>query len=80
MKAYFCQSGIGLQDVETALQSLSLSKSEIVPIFAVTLGRGAGRVILANEPMLALFRASDLDQMTARLFQSSDPGAKRLAS
>src|SRR5579872_6040441 len=79
MKAYFCESGIGHQDVEAALQALSLSKSETVPILAVKLGEGAGRVILANEPMLALFRAGDLDQMTARLFESSDPGARRLA-
>jgi PAS domain S-box-containing protein len=79
MKAYFCESGIGHQDVESALQALSLSKSETVPILAVKLDEGAGRVILANEPMLALFRAADLDQMNERLFASSDPGAKRLA-
>ncbi|MGA3302085.1 MAG: ATP-binding protein [Methylovirgula sp.] len=81
MNAYFSESGLSQDDVEAALQALSLSKSETVPLLAVSEGGsgGPGRVILANEPMLALFRATDLDQISERLFKSSDPGAKRLA-
>ncbi len=36
-------------------------------------------MVFANEPMLALFRAADLDQISARLFETRDPGAMRLA-
>jgi PAS domain S-box-containing protein len=81
MNAYCSESGVSREDIEMALQALSLSKTELVPVFAIkaaTPGR-AGRVIFASEPMLALFRAADLDQLSARLFESADPGARRLA-
>jgi PAS domain S-box-containing protein len=81
MNAYFSESGLSQDDVEAALHALSLSKSETVPLLAAREAdsEGPGRVVLANEAMLALFRATDLDQISERLFQSTDPGAKRLA-
>ncbi len=81
MIAYCSESGISREDIETALQALSLSKAEVIPILAArAAGAGqAGRVVFASEPMLALFRAADLDAISARLFETRDPGAKRLA-
>ncbi|MGO9133904.1 MAG: ATP-binding protein [Methylovirgula sp.] len=81
MNAYSSESGFGRQDIEAALTALSLSKTEIVPLLAVradAVGE-ASRVVYANAPMLELFRAKDLEQISARLFQSRDPGARRLA-
>lgn len=81
MNAYFSEFGFGRQDIEAALTALSLSKTEIVPLLAVRADAGgeASRVVYANAPMLELFRAKDLEQISARLFQSRDPGARRLA-
>lgn len=81
MIAFCSDPGIGREDVETALRALSLSSSEDLPVLAARPaedGRG-GRVLFASEPMLALFRATDIDSISARLFDTSDPGAKRLA-
>ena len=81
MIAFCSESGISREDVEIALRALSLSSTEDVPVLAARPaedGRG-GRVLFASEQMLALFRATDLETISARLFETSDPGAKRLA-
>ncbi|MGB9188521.1 MAG: PAS domain-containing sensor histidine kinase [Methylovirgula sp.] len=80
MIAYCSDSGISREDIETALQALSFSKAEEVPVLAArAAGAGQpGRVVFASEPMLALFRAADLDAISARLFETRDPGARRL--
>jgi PAS domain S-box-containing protein len=81
MIAFCSESGISREDVEIALRALSLSCTEDVPVLAARPaedGRG-GRVLFASEQMLALFRATDLETISARLFETSDPGAKRLA-
>ncbi len=81
MTAYTSESGISRQDIETALQALSLSKTEIVPLLALRPAEGdhPGRVIFANPPMLDLLRVKELNAASARLVDSRDPGARRLA-
>lgn len=81
MIAYCSESGVSRQDVEAALNALSLSHDEEIPFFAATAASAAtaARVIFASQAMLALFGAADLAAISARLFESGDPGARRLA-
>jgi PAS domain S-box-containing protein len=81
MTAYTSESGISRQDIETALQALSLSKTEIVPLLALRPADGdqPGHVIFANPAMLDLLRVKDVAEASARLVDSRDPGARRLA-
>ena len=79
MIAYCSESGVSRQDVEAALAALSLSPNEEIPFFAAaaTDAEPGGRVVFASQAMLALFGAADLDAISARLFGSRDPGARR---
>ena len=78
----FCfEPGIAEQEIEGALQALSLSEAQNVPLFgscAKEAGRH-GRVLFANKAMLRLFGCTDLDSLEQRLFAAEDPGARRLA-
>ena len=81
MIAYCSETGVSRQDVEAALNALSLSHNEEIPFFAAraTGPEKGGRVVFASQAMLALFGAADLDAISARFFESRDPGARRLA-
>lgn len=81
MTGYTSESGLSRQDIESALQALSLSKTEIVPLLALrpASGEEPARVVFANPAMLDLLRVRDVADASARLADSRDPGARRLA-
>jgi PAS domain S-box-containing protein len=79
MIAYCSESGISRQDVETALDALSLSHEDEVPVLAVRAeGREAGRVVFASWALMDMLGVADLEAASTRIFQSRDPGARRL--
>ena len=80
MISYCSESGVSRQDVENALNALSLVSSDALPFLAIRAAdaNGRGRVAFASQAMLALFGVTDLDAMSARLFEAGDPGARRL--
>jgi PAS domain S-box-containing protein len=81
MTAYTSESGVSRQDIETALQALSLSKTEIVPLLALRPAEGdqPTRLVFANPAMLDLLRVKEVAEASTRLRDSRDPGARRLA-
>lgn len=81
MTAYTSESGVRRQDIETALQALSLSKTEIVPLLALRPAEGdqPARLVFANPAMLDLLRVKEVAEASTRLRDSRDPGARRLS-
>jgi PAS domain S-box-containing protein len=76
MKAYSCEPGISPEDVDAALQALSLGEAEVPVLGAIPEER---KVAFASQSMLALFRVPDLAGLSARLFGSDDGGNRLLA-
>ncbi len=75
MKAYSCEPDISPEDVEAALQALSLGEAEVPVLGALPEER---KIAFASQTMLALFGASDLAGLSTRLFAGDDAGANRL--
>ncbi|MGB7245820.1 MAG: hypothetical protein WBC64_04010, partial [Methylovirgula sp.] len=75
MKAYSCEPGISPEDIDAALQALSLGEAEVPVLGALPEER---KIAFASQTMLALFRVADLAGLAARLFAGDDSGANRL--
>ncbi len=75
MKAYSCEPGISPEDVEAALQALSLGEAEVPVLGALPDER---KIAFASQTMLALFGVPDLAGLSERLFAGDDAGANRL--
>ncbi len=75
MKAYSSEPGISPEDIDAALQALSLGEADVPVLGALPEER---KIAFASQTMLALFRVADLASLGAWLFAGDDPGANRL--
>jgi PAS domain S-box-containing protein len=75
MKAYSYAPGITPEDIDEALQALSLGESE-VPVFGAL--PEERKIAFASQTMLTLFQVDDLAGLSAALFAGGDSGASRL--